>query len=386
MSSVSANCLVVHRRRARLPLMSHAVITLCTVFAFACGSVTPGISSDASTAEDASSPGGPDARACFGQSFEICLSSAPTEPLTIQSALTIDTTSSSRCVPFLRGDEYCVVAATRISIEANLRATGARPLVLLASDSIVIAAGATVDVGSHLVRAPGTPETGAGADAMACDLGTVVAPFSVAGAAGGSFAGLGGAGGSTDQGQAGGKPGKTSSIVIAPRGGCRGQDGAPELGSGQGGHGGGAVFLIAGTKIEVAGAINAGGQGGGGDTTAGGGGGGSGGFIGFDAPLVTATGLLVANGGGGGEGADGSGQASARDGADATTIAEAIGGAGSVPRGGDGGNGSAGAAGGAGKEGMVGIAGGGGGGGAGLILAPATANLGTQISPTPTRF
>jgi hypothetical protein len=350
-------------------------VTLCAMLASACGSVGQGPASDASTTDDAGM--------CFGSSrFAICLASAPTQPLTISSPITLDTTSSPLCSAFIGDGNYCVVAATRLAIDAGVRATGARPLVLLASDSIVIAAGATVDVGSRRARPTGAPETGAGADPAACDLGTGVDGFSSGGGAGGSFAGRGGPGGSSSGGAVGGTPGGVAGAITVLRGGCPGQSGAAELSSGPGGHGGGAVFLIAGTTIEVAGSINAGGEGGGGRATAGGGGGGSGGLIGFDAPMVTVTGTLVANGGGGGEGADGTGQASARDGADATAITEAVGRAGGVPTGGDGGNGSAGAIGGPGKAGGVGTTGGAGGGGAGLILVPVTANLTfAQVSP-----
>ncbi len=357
-------------------------MTLCAMLAPACGTVNRDTPSDADVMVA-------DARVCFGSSrLGICLASAPLQPLAIPSPLALDTTSSPLCSAFVGDGGYCVVAATRLAIDANVRATGARPLVLLASESITIAAGATVDVGSHRVRASGTPETGAGADSTACDLGTGVTQVSLGGGAGGSFAGSGGAGGSSNaSGAAGGTPGGVAGAITVLRGGCAGQDGAEEVSSGPGGHGGGAVFLIAGTKIDVSGSINAGGEGGGGRFVAGGGGGGSGGLIGFDAPMVTVTGLLVANGGGGGEGADGSGQASARDGDDATAITAAMGGAGGVPAGGHGGNGSAGGAGGRGEPGGIGIAGGAGGGGAGFILVPVTANLTlAQISPMATRL
>jgi hypothetical protein len=92
------------------------------------------------------------------------------------------------------------------------------------------------------------------------------------------------------------------------RAGCRGGFGGSGGGGstvGVGGRGGGAVYLIAGTEIQISGLVTAyGGGGGGGDEKGGGAGGGSGGMIGLDAPVVTvaASGAVAANGGGGGEG------------------------------------------------------------------------------------
>jgi hypothetical protein len=152
------------------------------------------------------------------------------------------------------------------------------------------------------------------------------------------------------------------------------------------GHGGGAVFLIAGTKIDIQGGINAAGEGGtpGIKNSAGGGGGGAGGMIGFDAPMITANSLILANGGGGAEGS-GTATVAGAPGNDPTTILAAAGGVENTVQGGDGGNGSAGLAGGSGAAGTSGTGGGGGGGGgAGLIKAPADATLGANVSPAPT--
>jgi hypothetical protein len=327
--------------------------------------------------------GSVDSQTCFGTGLlRICLASAPTQSLTISSATTIDTTDSPMCAAVTSGGDYCVLAGTTITIDGKVRATGTRPLVLIASDSITT--GTQIDVGSH--RAV-TPETGAGADPSSCAPGT--APTTGGGGAGGSFTGLGGTGGNgAGAASGGGVPGVVAAAITELRGGCPGQDGQSGTANDKGirGHGGGAVFLIAGNRIAVGGGINAAGEGGtaGAKNTSGGGGGGAGGMIGFDAPTITITSLILANGGGGGEGS-GTGTNAGAPGTDPTAIGPAAGGGGSSATGGDGGDGSAGAAAGVGAAGNSGTGGGGGGGGgAGLVKAPTTATLGTQVSPLAT--
>jgi len=335
----------------------------------------------------------PDGQACFGTGLlHICLASTPVDALTIPVLTVINTDTSQMCAAVKSGGTYCVLAGTTITIDAKLRAAGTRPLVLLATDSITIGTTGVVDVGSHNGA---TPEIGAGGDPAGC-----VAPMAAGtsgGGAGGSFIGAGGNGGTGGLGAgAGGGGGGGAAAAITTvtelRGGCAGQDGEDNgnaAAKGLKGHGGGAVYLIAGNKIDVQGGINATGEGAGPGVTgsAGGGGGGAGGMIGFDAPMITASGLLLASGGGGGEG---SGPATLGvAGADPTTIAAAAGGKAGTASGGDGGNGSTATAAAPGETGKPGNntnggGGGGGGGGAGLIKAPATATLGTQISPAAT--
>jgi hypothetical protein len=334
-----------------------------------------------------------DAATCFGTGVvRFCLESAPSQPLSVTAPTMIDTGDPAMCAHVTSGSSDCVIAATSISIGATLRATGAKPLVLLATGSISILPGGMIDVGSHRGA---SPETGAGADFAQCDAGTHPGFASFGGGgAGGSLVGSGGRGGASFSNSVGGMPGATT-FVNELRGGCAGQDGAGPKAPGAAGHGGGAVFLIAGDTISVQGVINAAGEGGGGGgacgqaTACGGGGGGSGGMVGFDAPHIGGSGLILASGGGGGQGSNDA-QMSGGPGGDPSSTAGAAGGAGGAD--GTGGTGGAGSsrAGGA-ADGGVGITnqvdaggGGGGGGGAGIVQAPSDATLGTNVSPAVT--
>jgi hypothetical protein len=344
---------------------------------------------------------------CFGTGRMLCLASAPTMPRAISSPTVIDTDMHDMCANTTRGN-FCVVAATTLSIDAKLRATGSRPLVLLASESITIGQNGFVDVGSGS-RPNSAPELGAGHDPLLCEPPVSVPMtdyFMAGGGAGGSFATAGASGGNgADAGGHGGSGGVPAPGVPASglRGGCAGQDGGGAAG-GAAGHGGGAVFLIAGTQIEVAGGINAGGEGGKGATittgavttlACGGGGGGSGGMIAFEAPMITVTGdpLIHADGGGGGAAAGT--DLEGNPGSDSYLLVEAArGGSGKSALGGGGGAGSLGGLGlGSAKGGLTasgaslpgqGGGGGGGGGGAGVIMESGNFYLGTKVSPPQT--
>jgi hypothetical protein len=339
----------------------------------------------------------PDTLTCFGDDpLKLCFAPAPTGSINVSIATTFDTVNGTvsgtplHCAtPMSGGNGYCVLAANTITISAALRAVGPRPLVLVAADSIIAPAPGSIDVGSH--RRP-TESIGAGADpSTGCNAGRppTTANGTSGGGAGGSFlarGGDGGLGGGATGGVLGGH-GTAISTVTAIRGGCPGQDGAGD-GSSAHGHGGGAVFLIAGTSIFIDSMINAGGEGGagGGTLNSGGGGGGAGGMIGFHAATIQVTGTLIANGGAGGEG--GSNSVAGNPGGDAVAINAAAGGTNGSTTGGDGGAGSSTAASGSGTNGLDGTiggegGGGGGGGGAGLIKGP-PASLGTKVSPEAT--
>jgi hypothetical protein len=346
---------------------------------------------------DGGIPDGPmaDARLCFGDApFTVCLAAAPTAPLTLTTAINTDT--SNLCVATTSGGMgFCVVAGTTITVQSEgptVRATGSKPLVLVASNSITVMS--PLDVSSHHTTNPAAnPETGAGADFTGCPA-PATNPANGGGGAGGSFNGVGGSGAAAARANsAGGAPGVAIATVTALRGGCPGQDGegAP-ADLGKGGHGGGAVLLIAGNSINVMAEINASGEGGrtGNRNTSGGGGAGAGGMIVLDAHTVTNSALLLANGGGGGEGSGENGAGA--DGSDPTTATAATGGS-AIANGGDGGAGSAGIATSTGGPGLPGTVvtnlnggGGAGGGGAGIILVPTGVTLGGTLSPLATIF
>jgi len=363
---------------------------------------SPGIDAAIDAAIDAS----PDARLfCYGTGIvQVCFAAAPTQPLTLFDNSPIDTSAPpsstpGTCAPVASGGGgYCVIVATTVTFDGEVRAIGPKPLVVVASDAIMVTTIGAIDVASHrgLVY-----EIGAGGDPTICAAGTLPtkAATSGGGGAGGSLAGRGGNGGNGGDGGNAGISGPVVTTFPELRGGCPGQDGAEAVTSTRGvrGHGGGAVYLIAGNTITVQGTINASGESGaqggvvGGAGGAGGGGGGAGGMIGFDAPTISATGVILASGGGGG-GASGQGVGTAGNpGADPTSTAAAAGGGGGGGLGGGGAAGSArviGGPGGNASNGAIttgaGGGGGGGGGAAGLIRAPATASFGSGVSPLPT--
>ncbi|HEY0987210.1 MAG TPA: hypothetical protein VGD80_09175 [Kofleriaceae bacterium] len=353
------------------------------------------LGTDAGPDADATPPVMIDALSCFGTDIvQVCLASPPSQVLAITVPRTVDTSNAAACTVMVSGGDYCVLAGTDVTISARLQAIGSRPLVLIASGSITTTSTGLIDVGSHRIS-QSISDVGAGADPVSCATGTLPGAAGGGGGAGGSFLGLGGNGGAGGGGGSGGAPGAAVSAVSALRGGCPGQDG--QGATGLAGHGGGAVYLIAGARIDVQGGINAAGEGGrGGAVDVGGGaGGGAGGMIGFDAPVITASSLLLASGGGGGGGAGSGGVGIQGDNApDPSTTAAGSGGRGFVGNntfGGNGGVGSVSMSRAPGAQGAAGDTGGqnhggggGGGGGAGLIKAPATADLGTNVSPPPT--
>jgi hypothetical protein len=327
---------------------------------------------------------------CLGTFVNICVKT-PAQQLVISEPTVIDTASSPMCTPVISDGDYCVIAATDITTFMPVRATGIRPLVLFASGTIIT--GAVIDVGSHRDN---PPEIGAGADPSSCAPGALpdVAGVTAGGGAGGSFTGVGGSGGAGGT-VAGGVAGAATSSVSVLRGGCAGQTGGTVGDAGLKGHGGGAVYFVAGNTILLRGAVAAGGEGGGGagggPDGGGGGGGGAGGMIVLDAPQVTASNSILANGGGGGEGSSPFLGMKGHPGQDSISVLAAPGGDTGDDFGGAGGTGAAGIAAGGGKPGATGMdtgegnaGGGGGGGGAGLIKAPTTASLGGSVSPPST--
>ena len=370
-------------------------------FVTACGfssSTTPSSPDGIVPVDSAVDTPNPDARLCFGSGMGmVCLTAAPTQPLTLGSADFDTGAGSCTEVVSIAGTPICVLAGTTVALpaETTFRARGSRPLLVIASTTISI--DGTLSVASQRGLPPGAGVATAGCAAAAPgenDGG------GGGGGAGGSFASAGGTGGAgdlnsshggSDGSSLGGEPvaGAPPSII---RAGCRGGNGGSAgVGGtiGAGGDGGGAIYLSAGTSITVAGSVRATGAGGGGSTAQhGGGGGGSGGFAGFDAPQITITGSVSANGGGGGEGGglgtqvgvagtDGDlGPTRARGGRAAT-------GDGGANDGGNGGSGGAGAMpdprGESGQSDNGG--GGGGGGGVGYVYVKGALSGGGAISP-----
>ncbi|HEX2687748.1 MAG TPA: hypothetical protein VHN14_14075 [Kofleriaceae bacterium] len=339
----------------------------------ACGFNSPG-HGDGGTGAEQLEP------VCLGTFAKVCLEHPPTMPLMVAGApLEIDTASSSLCDQ--QNDQkqnVCVVAAAGLTIPSgqSIHAYGTKPLVLVSTTTLLVAG--TVDVSSSRAL----PSLGRGAGANPPDCVTMTPADGMGGGAGGSFGGKGGNGemvGGTTGGVA--SPALTSPPPML-RGGCAGSDGASA--GGLGGNGGGAVALIADTAIQIDGTVNASGAGGHGSpaTRSGGGGGGSGGMIVFEAPTITGTGTVFANGGGGAQGGTGgSTPAIGADGHESTGPAMAGAGGTSSTEGGNGGTGSASpkinglnTAGGAQGQG----GGGAGGGGAGFVRAhgfPATVTV-----------
>jgi hypothetical protein len=333
----------------------------------------------------------PDAQLCYGAGLApVCLMNAPTGTVTLDAPF--DTTACpGEVITQTGGPDLCVIAATQISVSATVTVTGARPLMLLATETISVPG--SLDVSSRRSPAP----IGAGANYSGCGAGTN--PTSTSGGAGGGAGGTFGTRGANggDGAPAGAVVNNngTSPALMLPvtfvRGGCIAEDGG-DSGANQGGVGGasgGAVYLFAGTTIDVQGSIFASGAGGAASALhAGGGGGGAGGLIGLEAPSINVTGILAANGANGsGGGGSTAGGAVGADGATTAFSTQPAAAAGGASGGGAGGRGATGATlqsiGGTGSTAVAGTAGGGGGGGFGVIYVKG-AFTGTQVSPAPT--
>jgi hypothetical protein len=337
------------------------------------------------------SPPPPDAQQCFGSYVSVCFTASTDLPTTAR-VLTSDISTEDTQICDQHNQQatgYCVIAGMGIRIAAGtaIRAYGSRPLVLVSTTTVDL--DGTLDVSSTSSSVAVHPDgPGVTATAIASCADAAIAPTASSGGAGGSFGGQGGNGqhqDSTTQPTAG----AAVSFPAALRAGCPGQAGNSVDGSapGVGGHGGGAVSIIA-SAIHLTGAIDASGAAGlaGPLGKSGGGGGGSGGMIVLDAPTI-ATGaafLLFANGGGGAQGSAGTGTGSGagQPGGESTgPLGAGAGGKNISTAGGAGGDGAAGTLS---KDGanaatnlLGGNAGGGGGGGAaGFIHAPGiTSNL-----------
>lgn len=350
-----------------------------------------------------------DASQCYGTGLvTVCLTTLPTQGATL--ATQINTGVDAMCTQIVTpaaGPQLCVIAGTSVTVTGTVVAIGARPLVVIGTQSITIPG--TLDVSSTI-----TPRRrGAGANFSGCVTTGMVGGNDRGGGgggAGGSFGTIGGNGGTGDLNQnnvpAGvASPGVAVAAQPTPtflRGGCSGGTGGQgdnNTGANPGGppgDSGGAVYLIAGSSITIPGSVFASGAGGGvipggggvpgqGGFEQGGGGAGAGGMIGLDAPTVNVSGRVVANGGGGGGGGGFDGGTFGGNGTTMAWNARAAAGIGDHPGSADdGGPGSARGL----ATGLTGVTadagGGGGGGGLGVVWIDGTLQNGAMISPAPT--
>jgi hypothetical protein len=356
----------------------------------------------------------PDAQQCFGVGLlKLCLTKPPTGDMTLSTPINTDTAGTCTQVFTQIGSpnnapELCAITGKTITVQGTVTVQGSRALVLIASDTITVAQGATLDASS--TTSPARLGPGANLGACARPGNPDNSTDGAGGGAGGSLATKGGDGGvgnlnakNPQNPSRGGAAGGTQPAPTLLRGGCaggKGGDGKTLPGGvgngGLGGNGGGAVYLIAGTSITVTGDVFASGSGGGTRAGAdglqqGGGGGGTGGLIGFDAPTVIINGKVAANGGAGGGGGSGTGGTAGGDGTTTNWNARAVGGS----PGTGGANGAQTANGASGTAvaltdqitgGNADLGGGGGGGGLGIITVYGTlTSQQMMISPAPTK-
>lgn len=325
---------------------------------------------------------------CYGSFKNFCFVTMPSGTYEITALTNFDTDVDANCstiVAQVNGPSLCVVAAATISFTGDVRATGSRGLVFIATNTFSNTV--NLDVGSFYLGAASWTGSGIATGASCgAPTGGAADDNGGGGGAGGTF---GAAGGNGAQGRnnAGGAGGVAATAPAAPtilRGGCNGTSGGGVTG-GAGGAGGGVLYVIAETSITNGGTIRSSGQGGpGGGILAGGGGGGAGGMIVLDSPSIMNNGAVTANGGGGGEGGGQNGAGEAGD-SGLAAATRAAGGSTNV-NGGDGGLGGATTTptGGPGVTGTMSGGGGGGGGGSVGVIKALRGTLTGNVSPAAT--
>ena len=204
-----------------------------------------------------------------------------------------------------------------LTLAGTITLIGSRPIALVSDgavkvDGIIDARGrcelSTAGPGGFGGGSAGNQDGRAPVGTMAGGSGAT----SSSGGGGGGHASAGGSGEIAAGGEPFGEP-----TIMTLVGGAGGGAGGGGMNFGRGGGGGGALQIVSNLEITIpGGGINAGGCGGepGTGNNDSGGGGGAGGTILLEAPLVTITGTLAANGGGGG----GGGGAIAKPGDDGT--------------------------------------------------------------------
>lgn len=243
-----------------------------------------------------------------------------TDELTIDPPISISLLATPQATG---GPELAVLRARALVFLGTIKVTGARPLVVLA-DSIEVAATLDVSADGPVAGPGGAVADGVGGNGIHTAGGS--ANGSDSGGGGGGFGSAGEHGGNTclreitpdledpPTGGVGGVAFSTGTIEILQGGGAGGlgaQGGGNEAVCprvARGGGGGGALQLSARFAIDIPGVIDASGGGGDGgvacmvETAGAGSGGGAGGAVFVEAPSITVSGTIVANGGGGGGG------------------------------------------------------------------------------------
>jgi hypothetical protein len=246
--------------------------------------------------------GGGGSACVMGSLIDACFHTLPAGNVTLNSPINTDT--DSRCVTQAQpgGPDVCMIGGATVMVTGTVRATGKKPLVLVAVMDLTV--NGVIDVSGIALNAPP-----AAVDQSPCPgVGNGLDGNGPGGGGGGAF-GTGAKSGGQGAANTQGAGGTASTPPAYIRGGCsggKGGNGSPST-AGLAGIGGGAVYLLAGDSIDVGdgSSINAsGGGGGGGSLVGGGGGGGAGGMIGLDAPEVDVEGDVFANGAGGGGGGD----------------------------------------------------------------------------------
>lgn len=275
------------------------------------------------------------------------------------------------------GNGAVLIFADALTVNAQLRAVGARPLIIAVRNNVTL--NSTVNVSTD------SSSTGAGANAgcLPAERGgdgeASGSPETAGGGGGGAFGSNGGSGANGENGGPRGDAGVVSNtnLTLTPlRGGCRGGNGGRAgANGGSAGRPGGAVQISAGgtVTLNTGGSVQANGQGGEGGQNGqrvGGGGGGSGGAILLEGTSLTmnAIGVLAANGGAGGEASGGTVDgATGQNGQVSGSRAQCFAGTGCGGNGGDGAASSGAAENGFDGNNCTNSAGGGGGGGVGRV-------------------
>src|SRR6185295_11879483 len=176
----------------------------------------------------------PPTQLCLGTFQHICVA-PPQSSLTLMTQ-TINTGASTLCTFFTPTPDVdaCVIAGQSITIPAGnvVTVTGAKALILIASDSITITG--ALDAASHR----GLP-SGPAADTGPCPSNSTAPTTATQGGGGwgGTFGTAGGNGGSSPGGAIGGIAGSRLDIRVLG-GGCPGGNGAPNGANFGGGAGG----------------------------------------------------------------------------------------------------------------------------------------------------